>query len=112
MNKLATTTCCVVLAAALASPALASIKKHEARENRRIQNGIKGGGLTPKETQRLTNQQSTIDFERRQAMADGKMTKREHQDIRHDQKRLSQDIYNKRHNANRVHAHRHYAHGN
>jgi hypothetical protein len=30
------------------------------------------------------------------------MTKREHQDIRHDQKRLSHDIRHKRHNKKRA----------
>jgi hypothetical protein len=48
------------------------------------------------------NEQSTIEVERREAMADGKMTKREHQDIRHDQKRLSHDIRHKRHNKKRA----------
>jgi hypothetical protein len=80
-----------------------TIKKHEAKEAKRINRGVKKGQLTPKETQRLLNQQITIESERRQAMADGKMTKREHADIRHDQKRLSHDIHTKRHNKKRAH---------
>jgi hypothetical protein len=93
---------CIALGGTLVSPAMASIQKHEQREANRINKGVRRGQLTPKETQRLRNQQSVIETERRQAMADGKMTKREHQDIRHDQKRLSHDIRHKRHNKKRA----------
>jgi hypothetical protein len=102
MTRLATTICGLVVATALTSPAMATIKKHEQREANRINTGTKRGQLTTKERNRLLNQQSTIEVERRQAMADGKMTKREHKDIRHDQKRLSHDIRNKRHNKKRA----------
>jgi len=102
MSRTATTICCIALGAALVSPAMASIKKHEQREANRIYTGMRRGQLTSKESKRLLNQQSIIDAERRQAMADGKMTKREHQDIRHDQKRLSHDIRKKRHNKKRA----------
>ena len=102
MIRAATTACCLVLAAALATPSIATIKKHEAREANRINKGVKRGQLTQKETQHLLNQQVTIEQERRRAMADGKMTKREHKDIRHDQKRLSKDIHYKRHNKKRA----------
>jgi hypothetical protein len=104
MIRVVTTMCCLALSAALVSPAMAGhIKKREQREANRIYKGMKSGQLTTKERNRLLNQQSTIDQERRQAMADGKMTKRERKDIRHDQNRLSHDIYNKRHNKKRAH---------
>ena len=102
MSRTATTICCLALGATLVSPATASIKKHEQREANRINTGTRRGQLTPKEQQRLLHEQSIIELERRQAMADGKMTKREHQDIRHDQKRLSHDIRQKRHNKKRA----------
>jgi uncharacterized protein YycO len=102
MNRLATTICGLVVAATLTAPAMATIKKHEQREANRINKGTQRGQLTTKERNRLLNEQSTIEVERRQAMADGKMTKREHQDIRHDQKRLSHDIHHKRHNDKRA----------
>ena len=108
MNRVVTTMCCVALSAALGSPALANHKHHhiqqrEQREANRIGAGMKHGDLTAKERNRLLNQQGDIDQERRQAMADGKMTKRERKDIRHDQNRLNHDIYNKRHNKKRAH---------
>jgi len=102
MKRTVTAMLCIALGATLVPPALASIQKHEQRETKRIQKGARRGQLTSKETQRLLNQQSVIETERRQAMADGKMTKREHQDIRHDQKRLSHDIRHKRHNKKRA----------
>jgi len=98
MKKLIT----IIVAGAFASgvPALAkTIKKKEANEEHRIERGVEKGQITPKEEQRLENQQKTIEQEREDAAADGKITKRERRDIKHDQKRLSQDIKHKRHNA-------------
>ena len=89
--------------AAAGSPALAkTIKKRQANEERRIERGAEKGQLTPKEQQRLENQEKVIQQEREDAAADGKVTKRERRDIKHDQKRLSQDIRHKRHNAKRA----------
>jgi hypothetical protein len=104
MTKIATSICCLALSAALVSPAMANhhIKKREQREANRINKGMQRGQLTTKERNRLLNQQATIDQERRMASADGKMTKRERKDIRHDQNRLNHDIYNKRHDEKRA----------
>jgi hypothetical protein len=92
----------IIVAGAFAAgvPALAkTIKKKEAAEQQRIERGVEKGQITPKEQQRLEDQQKTIEQERENAAADGKITKRERRDIKHDQKRLSQDIRHKRHNA-------------
>ena len=78
-----------------------TIKKRATREETRIEHGKESGRLTDKETQRLENQQEIIDKERAQAMEDGKVTKRERRDIKHDQRRLSKDIYHKKHNKQR-----------
>jgi len=81
-------------------PAFAkTIKKKEADEQQRIERGVERGQVTPKEQQRLEDQQKVIEQERENAAADGKITKRERHDIKHDQKRLSHDIEHKRHNA-------------
>src|SRR5262249_16095038 len=102
MSRAATTICCIALGAALVSPAMASIKKHEQREANPINTRTRRRQRTTKEMQRYLNQQTNIELEPRQAMWDGKMSKREHQDIRHDQKRLSHDIRKKRHNKKRA----------
>jgi hypothetical protein len=83
-----------------ASPGFAkSIKKHEAKEENHIEKGVKKGKITPKEQERLENQQQNIERERQEAWEDGKMSGRERKDIHHDQKRLDQDIKNKKTNA-------------
>jgi uncharacterized protein HemX len=98
MKKLIAITVAGVLGAGV--PAFAkTIKKKEAAEEQRIERGVNRGQITPKEQQRLEDQQKVIDQERANAAADGKVTKRERKDIKHDQKRLSHDIEHKRHNA-------------
>jgi hypothetical protein len=96
----------LVIAAFLAasvSPGFAtSIRKRQAKQEHRIERGIRKGKLTGKETKRLRNQQALISVERAQALQDGKMSRRERTDIRHDQNRLSKDIRHKKHNARRV----------
>lgn len=91
------------LVAVSASPGLgATIRKKENRQERRIQRGVRSGKITPKEANRLENQQETIEKERQQAWEDGKLTHRERRDIRHDQRRLGQDIRQKKENDKRV----------
>jgi len=80
----------------------ATIEQRQKKQAHRINEGIKRGQLTPKETERLRNQHTLIGIERYQAGLDGKITKRERQDIRHDQNRLNKDIKHKRHNKRRV----------
>ena len=75
-----------------------SLGQHEEKEQQRINQGVKKGKLTPKEQERLQDQQDTIEKERNEAWEDGKMSKRERKDIRHDQKRLGHDIHHKKHN--------------
>ena len=80
-----------------------SLKKHEDKQEHRIEQGVNKGKLTPKEADRLENQQQNIERERQEAWEDGKMSPRERKDIRHDQKRLNKDIHNKKHNERNVH---------
>jgi hypothetical protein len=92
----------VFLAVSMAPGHAKTIKKREANQANRINQGVKRGQLTSKETTRLLHEQSQVEMERRQAMSDGKMTKGERKDIRHDQNRLGKDIHRKRHNKKRV----------
>ena len=80
-----------------------TIQKKAQHEENRIEKGKASGRLTPKETERLENQQEIIDQERAQAAEDGKVSKRERRDIKHDQKRLSKDIHRQKHDNQRVH---------
>jgi len=76
----------------------AEIQKHERHEEKRIDRGEHRGSLTDKEAAKLEGKEDAIEEERAEAKADGKITKREHKSIRHEQKELSQDIYRKKHN--------------
>ena len=80
----------------------ASVKKRETKQENRIEKGVRSGKITPKEENRLENQQETIERERQQAWEDGKMSKRERRDIKHDQKRLGHDIEKKKENDRQV----------
>jgi hypothetical protein len=86
-----------------ASPVLsADIEQREGNQEHRIEQGEKKGKLTPQEQERLKNQQEEVEKERQDAMEDGKMTKKEKQQIHHDQNKLGQDIHHKKHNKKNV----------
>jgi hypothetical protein len=92
-------TALAAVVATTAAPALSGpVKRHERREEHRIEQGVRRGDITPREEQRLENQQETIEDERQDAREDGKVSKRERRDIRHDQHRLSRDIERKKQN--------------
>src|SRR5262249_30160429 len=85
------------------SPVLAtSVPKREKKQERRIERGIKHGKITPKEAQRLRDQQATISVERELAKKDGKITGRERAQEQHDLNALSKDIHRKKYNKRRV----------
>jgi hypothetical protein len=68
-------------------------------QEERIERGEESGRLTPRESNRLENEQETIHQERRRALEDGRVTRGEHREIRHDQRAASRDIRRKKHNA-------------
>ena len=89
----------VAAALLVASPVLAGdIERHENNQDQRIENGVESGRITPKEAQRLENEQETIKDERARALEDGRITHKEHREIRHDQKKANRDIHKKKHN--------------
>ncbi len=75
------------------------IRKRERHQERRIEQGERSGSLTPKETRRLENEQENIRDEKARAAADGKITRGERREIRHDQNAAGRDIVRKKHNA-------------
>lgn len=75
------------------------IHKRERRQEARIERGVHSGRVTPREAQRLEGEQQTIHDERARALADGRVTRGERREIRHDQRAASRDIYRKKHNA-------------
>jgi hypothetical protein len=98
---LATTTALIVLLG-FTVPLLAEagvIKNREARQQKRIDQGAKSGGLTDIETARLARQQGKIEADREKALADGKITKKEKTKLTREQNRASRRIYRQKHDA-------------
>jgi hypothetical protein len=63
----------------------------------RIANGVRNGELTGPEAHRLAREQRHIRMDRRQAKADGVVTRRERKHIRREQRIASRDIYRQKH---------------
>ena len=63
----------------------------------RIANGVRSGELTRPEAHRLAHEQQNIRMDRRQAKADGVVTRRERKHIRREQRIASRDIYRQKH---------------
>jgi len=94
--------------AALALPAFAQVSstpridQRQAEQQRRIDQGVKSGQLTPREAARLEKGQARIQKMENKAMADGKMTKKERARIEKAQDRESQRIYREKHDKQAV----------
>jgi DNA-binding transcriptional regulator of glucitol operon len=75
------------------------IDKRQARQERRIAQGVASGQLTPKETAQLNRREARIANDEASAKADGKVTQAERQHLRHEENRASKAIHHKKHNA-------------
>ncbi len=67
-------------------------------ERQRIKQGVRSGELTRAETRNLVNQQRDIHQDRKEARADGTVTRAERKHIRRDERKASRSIYRKKHN--------------
>jgi hypothetical protein len=91
--------------AALAQPANLTatprVDQREANQERRIRQGVNSGQLTPREANRLENQQDRIDRAEDRARADGKVTAQERARLNGMQDRASRDIAREKHDRQR-----------
>ncbi len=78
------------------------VDKREARQQKRINQGVKSGQLTPQEAARLERQQAKIKNDEAKAKANGKVTPKERAKLTREQNRASRNIYRKKHNAKTV----------
>jgi len=78
------------------------IQKREQNQEKRIQQGVQSGQLTPKEAGRLETQQTKIKQDEERMKADGKLTKAERRKLKREQDRASGNIYRKKHNEKAV----------
>lgn len=94
----------LLLTAMLAGQAFAQantprIDKRQENQQRRIDNGVKSGALTAKETNTLDKREAKIEADKDAAKADGKVTKVERKKLKHEENKTSRAIYRKKHNA-------------
>ena len=67
-------------------------------QQRRIDQGVQSGELTPREARRLETQQSRIENRLEAAKSDGVVTAGERARLTHQQNRASRNIFRKKHN--------------
>ena len=78
------------------------IQKREAIQQKRIDQGVQSGQLTPKEAGKLEQQQTKIKQDEERMKADGKLTPQERRKLKREQNRASKNIYHKKHNEKKV----------
>ena len=92
--------CMFAVAPALAANNDPGIDQREVNQQNRIEQGVKSGQLTPKETGKLEAQQARIQQreERMAARDNGNLTAKDKAKLTRQQNRASRNIYNKKHN--------------
>ena len=91
-----------VLAQAAAPAASATMPRVDARranQEKRIEAGVAGGALTPRETRKLEREQKHIAKAEAQAKSDGTVTPAERQKLHRMQNAASKDIAHQKHDA-------------
>ena len=76
--------------------------KREVRQQKRIDQGVKSGQLTPKEARHLEKRQAKIKADKSKAKADGKVTPKERAKLTKEQNKASRAIYRKKHNQKKM----------
>ena len=79
------------------------IDNREAKQEQRIDNGIRSGALTPKEEAKLDAGQAKVQRIEERAKADGTVTPQERKRIHHEQDVQSKRIHNMKHNEAHTH---------
>lgn len=104
MNKIIVTTLvvCASYLSANAQTATPVIKQNQLEQKQRINQGVKSGEVTPAEKARLKAQQRRIKQDKKEAKADGVVTKHERKDIKKKQKRASKNIHHQKHDAQQL----------
>jgi hypothetical protein len=74
------------------------IQKRMENQEGRIDQGVKSGALTPRETGRLEAEQARIKQNEERMKADGKLTAGERERLTRQQNKASKDIYRLKHN--------------
>lgn len=84
-----------------ATPATPNIDQRQANQERRIEQGVKSGGLTPREAARLEKGQARVQRMENKAKSDGVVTAQERKRITHEQNQQSTRIAREKHDRQR-----------
>ena len=74
------------------------IQQREQNQQKRIDQGVKSGQLTPGEAGKLERQQAKIQQDESRMKSDGKLTKKERRKLTREQNKASRNISRKKHN--------------
>lgn len=95
-----------IAAVAIVLPTLAfaqantpGVDQRQANQERRIDQGVASGSLTPREARRLERGQRRVDNMENRAKADGVVTRQERARLHHAQDHQSARIYRQKHDA-------------
>ena len=78
------------------------VDKREANQERRIQQGVQTGQVTPKEEAKLEKGQAKVRKMEANARADGNVTRKEREKIQHAQNKQSRKIAKQKHDKQKV----------
>src|SRR5882724_12267300 len=81
-------------------PRVNQVNRREARQQKRIANGINNGSLSPKETAHLEKREAKLQKTEQKDMAahNGHLTKAEQKNLNHRENRISRSIKRDKHN--------------
>jgi hypothetical protein len=75
------------------------LDKREANQQKRIDQGVRSGQLTPRETANLEAREAKLNADEAKAKADGVVTRKERARLQSEANRDSRKIFRKKHNA-------------
>jgi CRISPR/Cas system-associated endoribonuclease Cas2 len=90
------------LPVAAQTPSTPRVDQRQANQEARIQQGVKSGELTPKETAKLEKGQDKVQKMENKAVADGKATPKERAKLEKAQNKQSKKIAKKKKNQKKV----------
>ncbi len=82
-----------------ASAAMQRVDARQANQEKRIEQGVATGALTPRETRKLAHEQKHVATAEAHAKADGSVTSAERKKLHHLQSAASKDIARQKHDA-------------
>ena len=99
LTVIAATLAAVVFASQVFAQNAAQPVQRDVNQQNRIEQGLKSGELSTKEAGRLEREEAQIDKMESKALKDGKMTADEQRRINAAQNKVSKDIYDEKHDA-------------